>query len=104
MPGESEITLNCDVKANKFTTILARTNGYLKKLHAEIDDVVTEGQLLAEIDTPDLFQELQQGRAQVKQRNIACDARLACVIEWVPAAGKALLFLVTEKQRERTWI
>jgi RND family efflux transporter MFP subunit len=66
-PGESEVTLNCDVKANKATTILARTNGYLKALHAEINDVVKEGQLLAEIDTPEVDAELLRSRASLLQ-------------------------------------
>ncbi len=70
-PGDSEVSINCDVKANKATTILARTNGYLKKLHAEIDDVVQEGQLLAEIDTPEVDAELLRARASLEQAKAA---------------------------------
>jgi membrane fusion protein, multidrug efflux system len=66
-PGDSEVTLNCDIKANKSTTIIARTNGYLKTLHAEIDDVVKEGQLLAEIDTPEVDAELARSKASLNQ-------------------------------------
>lgn len=66
-PGAGEVTINCDVKANKSTVILARTNGYLKKLHAEINDVVKEGQLLAEIDTPEVDAELARSRASLEQ-------------------------------------
>ena len=66
-PGTGEVTINCDIKANKSTIILARTNGYLKKLHAEIDDVVKEGQLLAEIDTPEVDAELARSRASLEQ-------------------------------------
>lgn len=66
-PGDSEVTLNCDIKANKSTIIIARTNGYLKKLHAEIDDVVKEGQLLAEIDAPEIDAELARSRAALDQ-------------------------------------
>jgi RND family efflux transporter MFP subunit len=66
-PGSGEVTINCDIRANKSTIILARTNGYLKKLHAEIDDVVKEGQLLAEIDTPEVDAELARSRATLEQ-------------------------------------
>lgn len=66
-PGDKDVTINCDVKANKSTIILARTNGYLKKLHAEIDDVVQAGQLLAEIDTPEVDAELERSRASLLQ-------------------------------------
>jgi len=68
-PGDKEVSINCDIKANKSTIILARTNGYLKKLHAEIDDVVKEGQLLAEIDTPEVDAELERAKASLAQAN-----------------------------------
>ena len=45
--------------------ILARTNGYLKKWYVDLGARVTAGQLLAEIDTPEVDQELAQARADV---------------------------------------
>jgi RND family efflux transporter MFP subunit len=45
--------------------ILARTNGYVKKWYVDLGARVTAGQLLAEIDTPEVDQELAQSRADV---------------------------------------
>lgn len=45
--------------------ILARTNGYVKRWTAEIGSHVKAGELLAEIDTPEIDAQLQQGRADL---------------------------------------
>ena len=44
------------------TAIYARTNGYLKKWYFDIGAHVRKGQLLAEIDTPELDQQLKQAQ------------------------------------------
>ena len=45
--------------------IYARTNGYLKTWYVDIGGRVKKGQLLAEIETPELDQQLQQARAEL---------------------------------------
>jgi RND family efflux transporter MFP subunit len=45
--------------------IYARTNGYLKRWYFDIGSHVRQGQLLAEIETPELDQQLQQARAEL---------------------------------------
>jgi membrane fusion protein, multidrug efflux system len=49
------------------TVIYARASGYVRKWYVDIGDKVTEGQLLAEVETPELDQELEQARAQLAQ-------------------------------------
>jgi RND family efflux transporter MFP subunit len=49
------------------TVVYPRANGYVRKWHVDIGDRVAEGDLLAEIDTPDLDQQLAQARAQLAQ-------------------------------------
>ena len=44
-----------------------RASGYVHKWHVDLGDKVQEGDLLAEIDTPDLDQQLTQARAQLAQ-------------------------------------
>lgn len=56
-----------EIEAQEETVIFPRTSGYLKKWHVDIGDVVEEGQLLAEIDTPEVDQQLQQALANVEQ-------------------------------------
>lgn len=48
------------------TPIYARTNGYLKRWYVDIGAHVQQGQLLAEIDTPEVDQQLDQARADLK--------------------------------------
>jgi multidrug efflux pump subunit AcrA (membrane-fusion protein) len=61
-PAE-EIVLPGTTQAFTDTPIYARTNGYLKAWCFDIGARVKKGQLLAEIDTPELDQQLQQARA-----------------------------------------
>src|SRR5271170_5832739 len=48
------------------TPIYARTNGYLKRWYVDIGTHVQQGQLLAEIETPEIDQQLDQARAELK--------------------------------------
>ena len=48
------------------TPIYARTDGYLKRWYFDIGARVQKGQLLAEIDTPEIDQQLDQARAELK--------------------------------------
>ena len=49
------------------TMLFARASGFVRAFHADIGDRVKTGQLLAEIETPELDQELSQARAQLMQ-------------------------------------
>jgi RND family efflux transporter MFP subunit len=60
-----EIVLPANVQAFADAPIYARTNGYLKRWYVDIGSRVKEGQLLAEIDTPEVNQQLRQARADL---------------------------------------
>jgi len=60
-----ELVLPGNVQAFIDTPIYARTNGYLKRWYADIGTHVKVGQLLAEIDTPEIDDQLQQARADL---------------------------------------
>ncbi len=47
--------------------IYSRGNGYLKRWLVDIGAHVEAGQLLAEVDTPELDQQLEQARAQLAE-------------------------------------
>ncbi|HEY2341781.1 MAG TPA: efflux RND transporter periplasmic adaptor subunit [Chthoniobacteraceae bacterium] len=55
------------------TPIYARTNGYLKRWSVDIGAEVKAGDLLAEIDTPDLDQQLANAAAQALQAEAAAE-------------------------------
>jgi membrane fusion protein (multidrug efflux system) len=62
-PPQDELRLAADVRAYAEATLEARATGYLKALHADLGDHVKEGELLAEIDAPDLDAELKRAQA-----------------------------------------
>jgi RND family efflux transporter MFP subunit len=62
---QEEIVLPGNIQAFIDAPIYARTNGYLKRWYVDIGGRVKSGQLLAEIDTPELDQQLQQARADL---------------------------------------
>jgi len=72
-PGQSasSLPLSAEVKPWVETPIYARANGFLKRRLVDIGAHVQAGQLLAEIDTPELDQELDRGRAQLGQAEAA---------------------------------
>ena len=60
----SGLNLPAEVKPWQEASIFARVNGYLKSWLVDIGAHVEKDQLLAEIDTPDLDQQLAQARSQ----------------------------------------
>ncbi len=60
-----EIVLPANVQAYIDAPIYARTNGYLKQWYRDIGAHVKEGELLAEIETPEVDQQLRQSRADL---------------------------------------
>jgi len=64
-----EIVLPGTTEPFNDTPIYARTNGYLKRWYVDIGTHVQVGQLLAEIDTPEVDQQLDQARADLKSAN-----------------------------------
>ena len=60
----SGLNLPAEVKPWQEASIFARVNGYLKSWLVDIGTHVEKDQLLAEIDTPDLDQQLAQARSQ----------------------------------------
>jgi len=72
MPA-SGLTLPAEVRPWLDTSIFAQVSGYLKTRDVDIGAHVEQGQLLAEIDTPDLNQQLKQARAQLQLAQTSFD-------------------------------
>src|SRR5713101_5885534 len=60
-----EIVLPGNTQAFSDAPIYARTSGYLKRWYFDIGAHALKGQLLAEIETPEVDQQLQQARADL---------------------------------------
>jgi len=65
--GRSELVLPGDIQAVTEAPVLARASGYIVKRFADIGDRVKQGQLLAEIDAPELGQQVTQAKAAREQ-------------------------------------
>ncbi len=61
-----ELVLPGSARAYTDAPIYARASGYLKKWYVDIGTRVTQGQLLAEIETPELDQQLRQASAELE--------------------------------------
>jgi RND family efflux transporter MFP subunit len=61
--ASEDVELPGSVQPYTDAAIFARTTGYLKKRYADIGSRVKAGQVLAEIDTPEIDQQLLQARA-----------------------------------------
>src|SRR5580704_8560413 len=64
-PGQEDLVLPSTTQAYTESPIYARTNGYLKKWYHDIGSRVQKGELLADIDTPEVDQQLSQARADL---------------------------------------
>ncbi len=64
-PGQEDLVLPSTLQAYVESPIYARTSGYLKKWYHDIGSRVQKGTLLADIDTPEVDQQLSQARAEL---------------------------------------
>ena len=62
---QTEIVLPGNIEAFTDSPIYSRTNGYLRKWYADIGAHVKKGELLAEIETPEVDQQLDQAKADL---------------------------------------
>jgi RND family efflux transporter MFP subunit len=64
-PGQEDLVLPSTLQAYVESPIYARTPGYIKKWYHDIGSRVRHGDLLADIDTPEVDQQLSQARADL---------------------------------------
>jgi RND family efflux transporter MFP subunit len=104
-PAETELVLPGNVQALTEATVFARADGYITRRLADIGDHVQRGQVLAEIESPELDQQireaeatLQRARASLRQAEAVssqaqANLRLAEITaqRWLTLAGKGVL-------------
>jgi RND family efflux transporter MFP subunit len=64
-PGQEDLVLPSTTQAYVESPIYARTNGYLLHWYHDIGTRVKKGELLADIDTPEVDQQLSQAKADL---------------------------------------
>jgi len=73
----ADLTLAPTTQAIQDSIIYARTSGYLSRRHVDIGDRVKAGQLLAEVASPEVEQQLSQARADLQQSEKSLDLQRA---------------------------
>ncbi len=71
--GKSQLVLPGNIQAVTEAPVLARASGYVKTRYVDIGDRVKEGQLLAEVEAPEMEQQVQQAKAGVDQTKSALE-------------------------------
>jgi RND family efflux transporter MFP subunit len=80
-PG-SALTLPGTVQPLHESAIYARVGGYVRRWNADIGSIVRQGQVLAEIDAPELEQNVQQASSQVRMNQAALQLAKADLARW----------------------
>jgi RND family efflux transporter MFP subunit len=81
-PGNDELVLPGNLQAFEESPIFARTNGYLLRWYKDIGSKIQKGELLAEIDTPEVDQELSQAKAGREQIKAALELAKISADRW----------------------
>jgi membrane fusion protein, multidrug efflux system len=81
-PAQQELVLPSTLQAYTESPIYARTNGYLSKWYHDIGSRVKKGELLAQIETPEIDQELMQARASREQATAQMEIAKTSAQRW----------------------
>ena len=79
---DEELVLPATLQAYEESPIYARTSGYLLHWYKDIGSRVNKGDLLADIDTPEVDQELSQARAARQQSSAQLDIAKISAERW----------------------
>src|SRR3954468_20502471 len=74
---EAGLSLAATTQAIQDSIIYARTSGYLKRRYVDIGDHVKAGQLLAEIQSPEVDAQLRQAQANLLQAQKTLELQIA---------------------------
>jgi len=94
-----DLALPGNVVAFTDTPIYSRTNGYLKKWYFDIGSHVRKGQLLAEVDTPEIDQQLDQSRAELERMQANADLAGVTSNRWQTLLAK---HAVSQQEADQT--
>jgi membrane fusion protein (multidrug efflux system) len=88
-PGKppEQVTLSAELKPIIETPVYARASGYVRKWYVDLGAKVKEGELLAELETPEIDRELAEGRATLRQAEAALGLAESTARRWEELAG-----------------
>lgn len=98
-----DITLPGTIQALHEGAIYARVPGYVRRWTADIGSVVRSGQVLAEIDAPELEQNVLQAQAQLAQTRAALNLARADLERWRTLARDSAVTGQELDQKRAAW-
>ena len=98
--GGPGLTLPAEVKPLMETIVYARANGYLKRWLVDLGATVVAGQLLAEIDTPEINQELLKSRAELAQAEASRTLARTTAERWIHLVKNGSVSLQESAEKE----
>jgi RND family efflux transporter MFP subunit len=94
----SSLVLPGNIQAVTEAPVLARATGYIKTRSADIGDRVKEGQVLAEIEAPELDQQIRQAQASIDQANSTIEQSVAALQQG--QSNEALAKITAERSQK----
>ena len=78
---QSSLVLPGNIQAITEAPVLARATGYIRKRYVDSGDRVAAGQVLAEIEAPELTQQIKQAQATIDQANSTVQQAQAALLQ-----------------------
>ena len=94
----SSLVLPGNIQAVTEAPVLARASGYIKARSADIGDRVKAGQVLAEIEAPELDQQILQAQASIDQANSTIEQPQAALLQG--QSNEALAKITAERSQK----
>jgi RND family efflux transporter MFP subunit len=102
--GNGDTLLPGTLRGYVQSPIYARATGYLLHWYADIGTQVKQGQLLAQLDTPEIDQELLQAVAQRDQMNSSLELAKSSFIRWTALRQKDAVSQQDLDERRSTYL
>lgn len=80
--GSAQLLLPGTLESQNESGLYARVQGYVRRLHADIGQAVRAGQVLAEIDTPELDEQVRQAEADLATSRAAEELARSTAARW----------------------
>jgi RND family efflux transporter MFP subunit len=94
-----DLAIPGNVQAFTDTPIYSRTNGYLKNWYFDIGARVHKGDLLAEVETPEIDQQLDQSRAELERMKANAELARVTSVRWQALVAK---HAVSQQEADQT--
>ena len=104
-PGKTDfgVPLPAEVRPFVEAPIFSRASGYLKRWLVDLGAAVTNGQLLAEIEAPEVDQQLAQATAEVAQNQAALDLAKITAMRWTELHKAASVSEQETAEKQSDW-